>query len=109
MPGAPEGSCCQRSRLVLEECSGEGDSALSLALARREWLRKVTLAVSQKSSAHPGIEWSGLSSRSSGSAAGDFSRDAPGKRSRRARSVSRTAEVAREGAGAGTRCSAGLS
>lgn len=51
MPWAPEGSCCQRSRPVLD-----------LGLAKREQPRKVALAVSQKSSAHPKTEGSGLSS-----------------------------------------------
>lgn len=92
MPGAPEGSCCQRCRPVLE------DSSLSLALARRERLRKVALAVSQKSPAHSEIEGSWLSSPSSGSTTEDFSRDAPGTRSQRGRSVPGRAQVPALGA-----------
>ena len=103
--GASEGTCCQRSRPGLEKCEA-GDFSLSLVLARRERLRKVALAVSQKSPARPGVEGSGLPSSFSGCTAEGFSRDIPGTCppcSRRARSVPRTAEVAREGVGAGPR------
>lgn len=100
-PCGPEGSCCQRSRPVLGECSGTGDFSLSLALARREQLRKVALAISQKSSAHPETEGSGLSSPSSGSADADLSRDAAGRVGGGC-APSLAAEAAREGAGAAT-------
>lgn len=116
MPGRSRGDLLPAlpawARKVPPLCSGAGDFSLSPVLARRERLRKGALAVSQKSPARPGVEESGLLSSSSGWTAGGFSRDIPGTRPpclRRARSLPRTAEVAREGAGAGARRCAGLS
>lgn len=65
-----------RSRPGRERC-GAGAFSLSLVLARRERLRKVALAVSQKSPARPGVEGSGLPSSSPGCSPEGFSRDIP--------------------------------
>lgn len=99
--GAPEGTW---ARKLPSLCSGAGGFCLSLVLARRERLRKVMLAASQKSSARPWEEGSGLPSFSSGCTAGFFSLGIRGARQPclgRARSVPRRAEAALEGAGVG--------